>query len=329
MAGETAPAHVAAVILAVAWALGSGVAGAQDKAPGVATATASPCTLTATTDKSEVAAGEPFAVEMRGNGPAGATWSFPSETSSEVVELRAASVAPGSLPPGTFRYSAAAFALGEAQVPAVEAKCRLADGSEHGVRSAPLTLRMASHLPKDPQEQKLADIRPPVGLAIGRAFWVALCAASAVLGGLVYVVWSRRRRRRQPTQPVFAVSPDAEARAALARLGEEDWTARGDYRTYYIALAQIAKRYLERRLTAPVMEMTSAETVAFLRRGAGWGDSAGVMRDLTTAADQVKFADAGGNAEEARRHWRATSDLIDAVEAALRPADGATAGQAA
>jgi len=329
MAARAARACASVAFLAVAWAQASALARAQGETQGVAAAADSPCQLTAVVDKGEVAVGEPFAVEVKGTGPAGVTWAFPSETANDVVELRAAGGARGSLPPGTFRYNAAAFALSEAQVPAVEAKCRLADGSEHAAHSAPLTLRMVSRLPKDPQEQKLADIRPPVGLAIGRAFWVALCVAVAALGGLAFLLLGRKRRRRQPAQPTVAIPPDAEARAALAHLGQEDWIGRGDYRAYYIALAQIAKRYLERRLTAPVMEMTSTEAVAFLRQGATLGDCAGFVRDLTAAADQVKFADAGGDPEGALRHWQATSDLIDTVEAALRPAADVTQGQAA
>ena len=321
--------RVATSAFAAALALGHASAGAQGKASDAAGTAASPCALTATSDKSEVAVGEPFAVEVRGTGPEGVAWAFPQEAGNENVEVRAAAVGAGTAPGGTFRYSAAAFAVGETQVPAIQAKCRLADGSEHVVRSAPLALRMVSILPKDPREQKLADIQPPVRLAIGRAFWIALCVLLAVFAALAYAVLRRMRRSAQGPMPVVETAPDAEARAALARLGQEDWITRGDYRGFYIALAQIAKRYLERRLAAPILEMTSAETLAFLRQSGNCGDCAAVVRELTAAADQVKFADACGSTEEVVRHLRTTSELIDRVEVTLRRAEEATRGPAA
>jgi len=292
-------------------------------------ASPSPCTLSASADKSEVQLGEPFAVELKGVGPDGVTWTFPHEVMSEALELRSAATGPGSAPAGTFRYSAAAFALGDVLVPAIEAKCRLADGSEHAVRSVPLSLHMRSALPKDPEEQKLSDIRPPLALSVGRAFWFALGILGVMLVVAAFFAFRFLRPREAARAPSRELSPEAEARAALARLGQEDWISRGDYRDYYITLAQIAKRYLERRLTAPVLEMTSSETVAFLRRRSGLGDPAGLVRDLTAAADQVKFAKACGSPDEAARHLRATGELIDRMEASLRTANDATQGQAA
>jgi hypothetical protein len=319
--------------LAAALVMDGGLAVAQGKAPESTEATSSPCTLTAASEKSEVAVGEPFRVVVKGVAPDGAAWTFPREAASETVELRACTVDARPAPPGTSCYDAMAFALGETQVPAIEAQCHLADGSVYVARSAPLTLRMLSVLPKDPQEQKLADIRPPVSLAIGRAFWIALGIALVLLvaglGVAAYLVFLSVRPQKPWAKAVRPLSPDVEARDALARLGEEDWISRGDYRGYYIALAQIAKRYLERRLAAPVLEMTSSETIAFLRQRESWGESVGVVRDLTTAADQVKFAEASGSSEEAARHLRATADLVDRVEAALRPAASLSKSEAA
>jgi len=53
------------------------------------------------------------------------------------------------------------------------------------------------------------------------------------------------------------------------------------------------------------------------------------MRDLSGAADQIKFARGSGLQEEAERHLAATRALIEALETRLRaaaPANGATAG---
>jgi hypothetical protein len=277
-----------------------------------------------TVSKTEVGVGETFTVEVKAFGPAGTTWSFPAEAGNDDVELRTPSPAPGAspeaLPPGVHRYEAAAFALGEPEVPAVKVIYRLANGTQGQTATAPVKLRIVSVLPKDPSQQQLADIRPPLALSLGLPFWIALGVALSLLGGLVF--WWVRRRRPEPA-PAPAVperTAEQEARAALDELAASGLVARGEFRPYYIALTEIAKRYLERRLEAPVLEMTSSETVALLREHLQLSDLAFATRDLTSAADQVKFARGASAAEEAQRHLEMARHLVDTVETRLRPA---------
>ena len=91
----------------------------------------------------------------------------------------------------------------------------------------------------------------------------------------------------------------------------------------------MAKRYLERRLGAPVLEMTTAETLAFLRGHPHGGDLLPVMRDVAEAADRIKFAKGQGLSQEAERHLAAVRALVPALEARLRPAEPAGEGKAA
>lgn len=302
-------------LVGAAWALWLGTAA------GAAEPGASPCALSVTVSKSEVSVGEPFVVEAKGQGPEGATWTFPQQAEGEDVALRARNAGGESLPAGTMRYDAQAFALTQTQVPPLVAKCRLKEGSEIEARSAPVALKMASLLPKDPKEQKLADIRGPVALSVGRAFWVAAGVVLLSLAAAAYLLRRMRRRARQGAAAAVPSTPaDVEAREALGQLARAGLLERADWRGFYIALAQIAKRYLERRLEAPILEMTSTEAVAFLREHAHARGLAAALRDLVGAADRVKFAGGSAPAEEARRHLAAVVSMIDALETALRPA---------
>jgi hypothetical protein len=119
--------------------------------------------------------------------------------------------------------------------------------------------------------------------------------------------------------PVPPAPPDVEALLALDRLAASGLRERGDYRAFYIELTAIVKRYLERRLEAPVLEMTSTETAAFLRAHPHGGDLLGIVRDLAEAADRIKFARGAGLAAEAERHIAAVRALVPALEAKLRP----------
>ena len=205
---------------------------------------------------------------------------------------------------------------------------RLADGIEGEASSGAVPLKVASLLPKDPQAQKLADVRGPAPVAIGRAFWAALGVALVLAAALVAWLAHRRRRREAPLAvAVPEPPPDTEALRALDALAAAGLLPRGEYRSFYIRLAAVAKRYLERRLGAPVLEMTTAETLAFLRGQAHGGEVLPVMRDVAEAADRIKFAKGQGLSQEAERHLAAVRALVPALEARLRPAPTEPAGQ--
>ena len=85
---------------------------------------------------------------------------------------------------------------------------------------------------------------------------------------------------------------------------------------------------MERRLEAPIVEMTTAEMLAHLRAAAHTAEMAPLLRDLSGAADQIKFARGRGAAEEAERHLAAVRALIDGLEARLRPAAPASGAAA-
>jgi hypothetical protein len=287
-------------------------------------------TAAATASKSEVALGERFVVEVRAQGPAGTSFTFPAEVVTEGVEMRSAAPAPGAVSPspdsGVHRYEAALFELQDGKVPSVVLKYRTPAGASGEASTEPIALKVTSRLPKNADPQKIADIRGPVELRIGRAFWIALAFLAAFLAALA--VWLIRRQR-PGTEAAAEVRPPAdpaaEARAALSALAASGLLARGDHRGFYIALTAIAKRYLERRLAAPVLEMTTVEMVGFLRDSAVASGLVTPMRELANAADQIKFARGSGLQAEAERHTEAVREAIRTIEEALAPKPSAPA----
>jgi hypothetical protein len=291
--------------------------------------------VTARPSAAEVTVGETFTLELEAEGPAGTTYVFPPEAVSDNAELVTApqpSPSPGEAQtsrPGAHRYEARVFGLGEVALPAVSVRYRLPDGTEGEAQAAAVTVKVGSLLPKDPQEHGLLDIRGPVGVGIAPVFWGALGLGLLALAGLVYVAW-RRAHRAAPeiaAAPVPDRPPAVEARAAMDALARAGHFARGDGRGYYIALATIAKRYLERRLGAPIMEMTTAEMLAHLRDSPAGSELVAPMRDLALAADQVKFAKGEALREEGERHLAAARGLVDRLESLLapKPAEGQAA----
>ena len=296
-------------------------------------ATAPEPSVTATVSKTDVSVGESFTIELRASGPPGCTFAFPAELSQDAFELAPApppSDAQGApAPRDQCTYRAAVFALGEAQVPPISVRWQLPDGRSGEMRTGAIALHVHSLLPQTRDEQKLADVRGPVRLSVGRMFWIALAVLAALLGALVlWLVLRRRRAIAAPQAATPVLGPEQEAREALAALAASGRLTRGEYRAFYIELTAIAKRYLERRLEAPIVEMTSAEMLAHLRAAAHTAEMAPLLRDLSGAADQIKFARGRGAAEEAERHLAAVRALIDGLEARLRPAAPASGAAA-
>jgi hypothetical protein len=277
-----------------------------------------------------VALGERFAVEVKVTAPPGTSFTFPGEVVTEGAELHALprageGRAAGASPPppeapGVHRYEATLFELTDAKVPSVVVKYRTPDGAEGEVATEPVAMKTVSRLAKDADPEKIADIRGPVSLTVGPAFWVTLAVlAAALLASVGWLVGRRGPARGAADAVAPTTDPAAEARQALAALAASGLLERGDHRGFYIVLTAIAKRYLERRLGAPVLEMTTAEMVAFLRDAPKARALVTPMRDLASAADQIKFARGAGLHAEAERHTDAVREVIRTIEEVFTP----------
>jgi hypothetical protein len=308
----------------LALGLAAGAALAQEVAPedDASVEAPPPVTVTATPSADEVTVGETFTIDLLATGPPGTTYRFAAGASEGEIELRTPEpVEDAPAPdPASHRYEAEVYALGEVEIPPIPVRYRLPDGTEGEAETEPVLLQVGSLLPRDVDEQKLVDIQGPRTVGIGRAFWLALITALVLVAGLV--AWAVRRRRKASGPqaiPEPETPPDVEALAALTALAGSGLVEARAFREFYIRLTTVAKRYLERRLEAPVLEMTTAETVALLRGHPHGGELLPVMRDLAQAADQIKFARGQGLAEAAEGHLVAVRALVPALEARLRP----------
>ena len=264
-----------------------------------------------------VSIGEKFEVTVALTGPRGATYDFPREISDGSVELIQ------SQPPtadGVAVYNAQVFAMGkDGRIPEIEIQYTSEDGSKGSVRSAPVALNVVSTLDPNEQNPAPADFAPPVPVLVSRAFWIAGAIATIlVLAGLVLLARHLRFPRKLEDPKVTpAITPEEEAMAHLDRLVAG--RARLDPKTFYIQLVQILKQYLERRLEAPVLEMTSTETLGFVKNHAWTAPHAVALRDLVASADLVKFG-GSSDATNADRHIQFVRDMVGRIDR-LRRAD--------
>jgi hypothetical protein len=265
-----------------------------------------------------VGVGERFQVTVEVTGPAGVTYEFPGQVNSGSVELvqanRSSSLA------NQVTYDAQIFAIGaEGRIPEIEIRYRSKDGSEGSIKSAPVAMNVVSSLDPNEQNPAPADFAPPVAVTVSRAFWIASSVAGLLLIALIVLLVRRIRFPKKPkdVQVTPAITPEEDALQGLDRLAAARTAL--DPRAFYIQLTQILKQYLERRLEAPVLEMTSTETLAFVKVHSWTSPHAVALRDLVTSADLVKFG-GSSDASNAERQIQLVRELIGRIDR-LRRAD--------
>ncbi|MGE5346963.1 MAG: hypothetical protein ACM3JH_13500 [Acidithiobacillales bacterium] len=203
-----------------------------------------------------------------------------------------------------------------------ERKTGDAPKSSVDVQPPSVTLLVASRLPKDAKPDSLApkDDRPVLLPGPSPLFWLGLAVLALLL--LAAVWWRLVRKRRAKAgagEAAPSLPPGAELLAALDRLAREAEGLGDDPRLFYAGLTHAVKRYLERRLSEPVLEWTSFETLRRLReKGIELPKETG-LAELLSAADLVKFGKGRSSREAALEHVARARRLHDDLEAQLTP----------
>lgn len=264
-----------------------------------------------------VSIGERFEVTVEIKGLQGAVYDFPKEISDGSVELIQAQPPTSA---GSAVYRAQVFAMGkDGRIPEIEIQYTSADGSKGSVKSAPVPLNVVSTLDPSEQNPAPADFAPPMPVLVSRSFWIVGGLAAVLVLALLVLAARRLRFPRKLDDPKVtpAITPEEEAMSGLEKLAAGEATR--DPKAFYIQLVQILKQYLERRLEAPVLEMTSTETLGFVKSHAWTAPYSVALRDLVTSADLVKFG-GSSDASNAERQIQQVRDIVGRVDR-LRRAD--------
>jgi MYXO-CTERM domain-containing protein len=118
--------------------------------------------------------------------------------------------------------------------------------------------------------------------------------AGALLGLVALYLWRRRRRWRPSAMPAEARALRAIDRLLALRLPEQ-----GKIERFHTLLANIVRRYLDRKLELSARRRTTREFLDVLRTSEKLADSQQeFLRDFFTRCDLAKFAGAGAAAAD-------------------------------
>lgn len=230
--------------------------------------------------------------------------------------------------------SFAPMVAGSWQLPGPHLAVVSPSGERTAARPRSVLLTVSSRLPSGEKKDEIAPraLRPPRIPPVPTWVWVSLAALALALCALG--AWAFRKLRGRvsgdgaeaPAAP--PVPPGTEYLASLDALSSRLPAPGEDPRPFYSELTFATKRYLERRLSQPVLEWTTGETVRRLRdAGVPIPREAG-LAELLGAADQVKFARAAAARTDAERHLGRAREIHDRLEAALAPPPPVPSAQA-
>jgi len=210
------------------------------------------------------------------------------------------------------------FASGIQEIPAIELRHEGAAGST-ALSVGPLWIDVRS-LVGDVEDPRTAlrPVKEAVDIRLPRDWRTIASIAGAVLALLAaaYAGWKRLRRAAPPV----VVTPQDEARQALARLHDEHLPEHGHVFDFYVRLSDIVRRYVERRFGIRAPEQTTKEFLAEASRHPSIVEGHRVLLSgFLRTADRVKFAAERPGSTDCDRAFDAANGFVE--ETAVEQAD--------
>ena len=254
---------------------------------------ADPVSATLTADKQDMTVGDPVALTLEVNHPAGTHVIIPPPDKNwGDVEVRSQSqtetVDNGDGTQTTRQtITITRFAPGEFETPPLTLTVSNSSGQTSEVVAAPVALNVTPILAEG--DTTLNDIRPPVGLDVPPAWPMIAAGVALALVVAVVGVWLFRRWRygrglvdnRLPHQ----VALDELARIEGLKLAEQ-----GQFKQHYSLVTDCLRAYLEAQFDIRAFDRTTAELKQRLAASALTTDHTRKFIGLFTESDLVKFA---------------------------------------
>jgi hypothetical protein len=152
----------------------------------------------------------------------------------------------------------------------------------------------------DTLKQKMYDIKPIVEApsdALSPIIKYGLILV-LIIGVGVLLYWLIRRSQKKKAEQMEFKTPIERATSLLQTLEKKELWQRGEIKSYYTELTDIARNYIEEAIHIPAMESTTGELIAALREASANKNMAvspeilASLEKVLKQADLVKFAQA-------------------------------------
>jgi hypothetical protein len=149
----------------------------------------------------------------------------------------------------------------------------------------------------DTLKQKMYDIKN-IATAESTSNWWKYLLGLLLLIGIGFLIYKllRKYQKREKVAEVVFTSPIEKATTLLQQLESKELWQKGEIKTYYSELTDIARTYIEEEIKIPAMESTTSELIVSLRKVASQKklklskETLVNLEKVLQQADLVKFA---------------------------------------
>ena len=149
----------------------------------------------------------------------------------------------------------------------------------------------------DTLKQKMYDVKDVAQVETSSNWWKYLLGILLLIGIaiLVYRLIKKYQSRPEEEEPIYT-SPIEKATSLLQQLETKELWQKGEVKSYYSELTNIARNYIEEEIEIPAMESTTSELIAGLRKVANQKklklskETLENLEKVLMQADLVKFA---------------------------------------
>jgi hypothetical protein len=143
--------------------------------------------------------------------------------------------------------------------------------------------------------QSIKDIKPPLTVPMSAEEIAAYVGIIAAVGGLGYALYYYVKKRKRSggeadEEKKPNIPPHVLALMELEELEVKRLWQSGEIKAYYSQATEIVRRYFERRYGIMALEMTTGEVMQQLEQFKLQKEITGVIDEMLTGADLVKFA---------------------------------------
>lgn len=150
----------------------------------------------------------------------------------------------------------------------------------------------------DTLKQKMYDIKEVIPVEKENNWWIYLYIALGVLTLVILVFWVFKKfyKKTKKEEVIVYTSPIEKATSLLQQLEQKELWQKGEIKTYYSELTNIARTYIEEEIQIPAMESTTSELIVALRKVANQKklklskETLENLEKVLMQADLVKFA---------------------------------------
>ena len=118
----------------------------------------------------------------------------------------------------------------------------------------------------DTLKQHLYDIKEIMEAKNPFNYWIiALIILGMVVFAAIVYFATKKRKEKEPKKKEIVISPIEKANTNLKNLEQKNLIEKGEVKTYYSELTDIARTYIEESIEVPAMESTTSELMTALR----------------------------------------------------------------